>query len=190
MDKKLRSKENLTLNKSSFLIDCYIYRVSLKDKEAFRELYEMTKSAVYGLALSYLRNTDDAEDILHDVFVNIYENAASYQSNGKPLAWILTITKNMCLMKLRNQKNIMDIDEFSEMLSDNDKVTVEDKMILDMIFKNVPVEERNILVLHVVAGYKFREIAKQLNMPLSTVLAKYRRTIKKIKKLYEKGGIV
>lgn len=190
MDKKLRSKENLTLNKSSFLIDCYIYRVSLKDKEAFRELYEMTKSAVYGLALSYLRNTDDAEDILHDVFVKIYENAASYQSNGKPLAWILTITKNMCLMKLRNQKNIMDIDEFSEMLSDNDKVTVEDKMILDMIFKNVPVEERNILVLHVVAGYKFREIAKQLNMPLSTVLAKYRRTIKKIKKLYEKGGIV
>ena len=111
MDKKLRSKENLTLNKSSFLIDCYIYRVSLKDKEAFRELYEMTKSAVYGLALSYLKNIDDAEDILHDVFVKIYENAASYESDGKPLAWILTITKNMCLMKLRNQKNIMDIDE-------------------------------------------------------------------------------
>lgn len=189
MKKILRSKDYLTSNNSS-LIDCCIYKISLRDSDAFKELYNMTKSAVYGLALSYLKNSDDAEDVMHDVFIKIYEKADSYESDGKPLAWILTITKNMCLMKLRSQKNTTNIEELSEVLSDNDKVPVEDKMILDMIFKYISLEERNILMLHIVAGYKFREIAKLQDMPLSTVLAKYNRTIKKIKKLYQKGGIV
>ena len=74
------------------------------------------------------------------------------------------------------QKNTMNIEELSEVLSDNDKVPGEDKMILDMIFKYISLEERNILMLHIVAGYKFREIAKLQDMPLSTVLAKYNRT--------------
>mgnify|MGYP004664541833 FL=1 len=189
MKKILRSKDYLTSNNSS-LIDCCIHKISLRDSDAFKELYNMTKSAVYGLALSYLKNSDDAEDVMHDVFIKIYEKADSYESDGKPLAWILTITKNMCLMKLRSQKNTTNIEELSEVLSDNDKVPVEDKMILDMIFKYISLEERNILMLHIVAGYKFREIAKLQDMPLSTVLAKYNRTIKKIKKLYQKGGIV
>ena len=49
------------------------------------------------------------------------------------------------------------------------------------IFEEISDEERNIIVLHSVSGFKFREISKLLEMPLATVLSKYNRAIKKIK---------
>ena len=77
------------------LIENYIKDISKGDKEALSKLYEVTKSSVYGFALSILKNMHDAEDVLQEVYVKIYENASLYQANKKPLAWILKITKNL-----------------------------------------------------------------------------------------------
>mgnify|MGYP003300352383 CR=1 FL=1 len=163
------------------IIDEYIVGVASKDKESFRNLYEMTKTKVYAYALAMIKNSDDALDVLHDVFIKVYDNAHSYTSKGKPLAWIFTITRNEVLMKLRKQKQMLDIDELSECLESNKKITVEDKMILEMIFKEISDLERKILLLHVVTGYKFHEIARSLEMPTATVITKYNRLIKRIK---------
>ena len=167
-------------------IDEYIMGVASKDKESFRNLYEMTKTKVYAYALSMLKNQDDALDILHDVFIKVYDNAKSYDSKGKPLAWLFTITKNEVLMKLRKQKYMVDIDELSECLEYNKKITVEDKIVLEMLFNEMTDIERRILLLHVVTGYKFHEIARSLNMPTPTVITKYNRLIKRIKKNHSK----
>jgi hypothetical protein len=61
-------------------------------------------------------------------------------------------------------------------------LTVEDKLILKMLFKEMTDIERKILLLHVVTGYKFHEIARSLGMPTATVITKYNRLIKRIKK--------
>jgi RNA polymerase sigma-70 factor (ECF subfamily) len=74
------------------------------DNDAFRDLYQQTSSAVYGFALSILRNVHDAENVMHDAYLRIHRSAAAYQPMGKPMAWILTIAKNICLMQLRQQK--------------------------------------------------------------------------------------
>ncbi len=171
------------------LIDEYIMGVASKDKEAFRNLYEMTKSKVYSYALSMIKNPDDALDVLHDVFVKIFDNAHMYSSKGKPLAWIFTITRNEVLMKLRKQKHMIDIDELSECLEYNKKITVEDKLILEMLFKEMTDIERKILLLHVVTGYKFHEIARSLGMPTATIITKYNRLIKRIKRNHSKEFI-
>jgi RNA polymerase sigma-70 factor (ECF subfamily) len=168
------------------LMDEYIMGVACKDKEAFRNLYEMTKSKVYSYALAMIKNHDDALDILHDVFIKIFDNAHMYSSKGKPLAWIFTITRNEVLMKMRKQKHMVDIDDLSECLEYNKKITVEDKLILKMLFKEMTDIERKILLLHVVTGYKFHEIARSLGMPTATVITKYNRLIKRIKKNHSK----
>ena len=66
--------------------------ISFGDKDALSTLYNLTKTSVYGFALSILKNMHEAEDVLQEVYIRIYENASFYNPNGKPLAWILTIT--------------------------------------------------------------------------------------------------
>ena len=165
------------------LLEKHMANIALGDKEALADLYKLTKSAVYGFALSILKNTHEAEDVLQDVYIKVYENANIYQANGKPLAWMITITKNLALMKIRKKKNHKDVDELKEVLTDNKGIKdAENKLIIDTIFSSISDEERNILVLHSVSGLKHREIAKILGIPLTTVLSKYNRTIKKIKR--------
>jgi len=161
----------------------YIRNISLGDGNSLSKLYEITGSAVYGFALSYLKNIHEVEDVLHDVYIKIYDNASSYQCNGKPMAWIFTITRNLSLMKLRSKKHYDDINEIIEIVPSKSNINdFENKLLIEAIFKCITDEERNILMLHIMSGYKHREISKLLDIPLSTVLSKYNRTIKKIKK--------
>ena len=87
-------------------IEVCIKDIALGKKEALKRLYELTSNQIYGFALSILKNMHEAEDVLHDVYIKIVENAHTYQDNGKPMAWIFTITKNLSLMRLR-KLNIM-----------------------------------------------------------------------------------
>ncbi len=163
--------------------------ISYGSHDALTELYLYTKAMVYGFSLSILKNPHEAEDVLQEVYIKIYESADLYQKNGKPVAWILTITKNLSLMKIRKQKYQTDLEGIEETLTDyKGKNHVEDKLFVETIFKYLTDEERNILVLHAVSGFKHWEIAKMLKIPLATVLSKYHRTIKKIKKRMGEEG--
>lgn len=176
----------LTSNKygyNNFELEECIKNIAHGDGNSLSCLYEMTSSAIYGFALSLLKNIHEAEDVLHDVYIKIYDNADSYQDNGKPMAWIFTITKNLSLMRLRSKKHYADIDEIIEIIpSKSDINNTDTKLLLEAVFKCISDEERNILILHTMSGYKHREISKLLDIPLSTVLSKYNRSIKKIRK--------
>lgn len=173
------NKDYLMMDSS--LLEEYIVRLVERDKEALEGLYEATKTAVYGFVLSILKNKHEAEDIFQDVYVKIYENADLYQANGKPMAWILTIARNLCYMKLRKHKEHVNIDVMHEILPSKKKCSSDERMILLAAFKNISDEERNIVMLHVVGGMKFHELAKMLDLKLSTVLSKYHRAMKKLK---------
>lgn len=186
---KMYSKDKAPNNEYNFLISDNAYleklldEIVLGDKDALAELYQGTKTLIYGYLLSLLKHKAEVEDVFQDVYIKIYENAALYQSKGKPLAWILTIAKNECLMKLRKRKDNVDIDLIKEFFPDKKKDNIEDKIILTTAFKTITDEERNILILHVLGGLKHREIAKMLDLSLSTVLSKYNRTLKKLREV-------
>lgn len=173
----------------NFLIEQMIQEIACGDKNALANLYEYTKVAVYGFSLSILKNVHDAEDTLQEVYIKIHDNAEKYEAKGKPLAWILTITKNLSFMKLRKQKDEIDIDELYIDLEKKESVTHEDRILIEATFKYISDEEREILMLHANTGLKFREIAKILDMPLATVLSKYHRAIKKMKKIIREEDI-
>ncbi|HIZ93522.1 MAG TPA: RNA polymerase sigma factor [Candidatus Flavonifractor avicola] len=160
------------------------------NQETLAELYHRCRASVYGLALSYLKNRHDAEDITQDTFVRVWENAGQYRSQGTPLAWLLTITRNLALMKLRERGRIQDMEpeDWERLAADNPMVTVEDRHVLEAALTALADDERQIVILHAVTGWKHREIAQLLELPLSTVLSKYRRALAKLKTKLEGGN--
>ena len=86
-----------------------LLRVAQGDKEAFQRLYQNTDKTIYGFILSILRNPQDAEEIMQETYLKIWTSAAGYKSQGKPLAWMFTIARNLCYMKFRDQKREADI---------------------------------------------------------------------------------
>ena len=152
---------------------------------AFRELYELTSDAVYGFALSILKNSHDAEDVMQEVFIKIHSSADTYQRQGKAMAWILTITRNLCYNKIRDHKQHDDIADYAHVATDGSHEQGINAMILKEAMEVLAEDERQIVMLHSMTGMKHREIAEILGMPVSTVLSKYNRSLKKLKKSIE-----
>jgi len=162
-------------------------RISSGDQDAFRELYQETDRTIYSFILSIVRNPQDAEEIMQETFLKVWTSASSYQSQGKPLAWMFTIARNLCYMKFRDQKRQADIglddltgDEAGEVCVQLENMA--DNMVLQSALNILKEEERQIVLLHASAGLKHREIAANLQLPLSTVLSKYNRAMKKLEK--------
>ncbi len=175
---------NVTYKNDFDRLDSLITQIADGDKQAFSELYGLVKSDVYGYALSILKNSHDSEDILQNCFIKIWDNAFQYKSGTKPMAWILTVTKNLCYMKLREQKRDDNLDETElSFLPDDENIslTAENRSVLEAAFKVITSEERQIVMLHAVSGLKFREISELVELPLATVLSKYHRAIQKMK---------
>lgn len=152
------------------------------DSTAFETLYRQMKAPVYGCALSLLKNIQDAEDVVHDCFVKLWFTAPSYQRRGKAKAWIMTITHNLCMQKLRERQRRDDVsyEDWGRELADTERVSPEDRIVLEQCMCLLSDQERQIIVLHAVSGFKHREIAAMLGIPLSTVLSKYNRGLKKL----------
>ena len=171
-------KQKLNIDEAIFT------RIAENDMAAFEEFYRLTERTVYAFVLSTVKNHDDALDVVQDTYLKIRAAAHLYQPMGKPMAWVFTIARNLSISKIRyRQKN--DSIEITDMENDlnfsyvNDQ---EDQLVLQTALKILSDEETEIILLHAISGFTHREIAKSLGMKLSTVLSKYHRGLKKLKK--------
>ncbi len=183
------TEEGTQMKPDAIYLDKCLEQIAKGDKHALASLYNSTSSGVYAFALSILKNTQDAEDVLQECYINVYNAAHLYKSSKKPMAWILTIAKNLCFGKMRKGKRMADntIEDWQGELNANDALQVEDRMVLAALMKHLSDDERNILILHSVNGFKHREIAELLDMRLATVLSKYNRSLKKLREIIAKG---
>ncbi len=166
--------------------DADISAIAKGDKEALTRVYHATSSAVYGFALSILCSHHEAEDVMQDCYLRIYDKAADYVPQGKPMAWILTIVKNMAFMKLRARS------KDGGPIEDNDSIynpgsSTEDRIVLKAALLKLSEQERQIITLHALGGMKHKEIAQMLNLPQPTVITKYRRALNKLKEIIGEG---
>ena len=104
------SSANETEHAGKADLDLALRGISEGSTEALETLYRCTAASVYGFAHSILRDHHDAQDVLHDCYVAVWNSAAGYRSQGKPLAWLLTIARNLCLQKLRERKKAVAYD--------------------------------------------------------------------------------
>ena len=167
--------------------DELILKIGNGDKYAFQTLYESVSDSVYGFVLSIIKNKYDAEDVLHETFIAVHRKAVDYVPKGKPMAWIFTIAKNAAYDKLNERKRIELLDEQRSIgeLDFSEITDIEDKLVIETLFKVLNDEEKQMVLLHAVGGVKHREIATVMNMPLNTELSKYHRAIKKLKTALE-----
>ena len=160
--------------------------------EDMSELYSRTRTAVYSLALSYLGNAHDAQDITQDTFVQVWERAGQYRPNGSPMGWLLTVCRNLALMRIRKADRHADLDDsgWDAIPAEEKGLSVEERALLQDALALLDKNERRVVMLHAAAGMKHREIAVLLEMPLATVLSKYHRAIKKLRAFMKGAEIV
>ena len=165
-----------------------LIRVSGGDREALSELYCRTRTAVYGLALSYLKNAHDAQDLTQDVFVQVWNHAAQYRPRGSAMGWLLTVCRRLCLMRLRreNRQTTISEEEWDAIPAQEVGLAAEERTLLQSALAALGEEERRVVMLHAITGMKHREMAVLLELPLATVLSKYHRALKKMR-VYLKG---
>lgn len=178
----------MTIKDKNRIIEECILSLASGNINTMDVLYEYIKKDVYAFALSKVCNKFDADDILQDTFIRIYENAKLYKPQGKPKAWIFTIESNVInryfQLKCRNQ--VVNNDFIIDTITDNNDEVANESInneYLNSILNELNEFEREIISLHIVSDLKFREIAKLLDKPLSTVLSKYNRAIKKLQKI-------
>ena len=160
-----------------------LLRIAGGEREALAELYQHTRLAVYGLALSYLKNVQDAQDLTQDVYVQVWNCAEQYCPSGSPIGWLLTVCRNLCLMHLRREKKntALSEEEWNAIPVQECGLDADERALLQHALAVIGEEERRIVLLHAVTGMKYREIAALLEMPLATVLSKYHRALKKMR---------
>ena len=99
------------------------------------------------------------------------------------MAWILKVTRNLSLMKLRENKKETELPQ-EDWIPQEESLSEKsiNKIVMNAALEVLSQEERQIVVLHSVSGLRHREIAGIMEIPLSTTLSKYRRALVKLKK--------
>lgn len=165
-------------------LDSFLHRLADGDRSAFRAVYDETNKAAYYTALSILGERPLAEDAVQSAYLSVIKNAGTYRG-GNARAFIIRIVRNTAINLKNKRKREICVDE-----RENEPLfgtyETEDNGVIEDAKKLLGSDEFNVLMLVAVCGYKRREIALMLEMPVPTVSWKYGEAIKKLRKYYEK----
>ena len=155
-----------------------------KEDKAFTIMYDMYSKSLFSVISNLLKETEDAEDVLQEVFVKIWKNIESYnESKGRLYTWMLNIARNTAIDKLRSkgfnnsQKNLSS-DNFVHLLDDSNKLTnrIDTIGIKEFVGKLKP-KCIKIIELLFYQGYTQQEASEELEIPLGTVKTQNRSCI-------------
>ncbi|MBQ9734965.1 MAG: RNA polymerase sigma factor [Clostridia bacterium] len=145
--------------------------------DAFSQLYKNTARGIYAFLYTYLNNAADTEDAMQTVYLKIAKSANTFKKGTNGRAWIFQIAKNHALSELKKRGREIDIEQIAE-------PTVKEYggTIVDAMNRALNKEEQRLIILHVLWGYKHREIAKMNDCPVGTITSKYKRAMEKLRK--------
>ena len=168
-----------------------IFRLKRGDEQALRQIYEKYKDTLLTVATSLLRDTNEAEDVLHDVFVSFAESAASFRLRGNLRSYLAACVINRARDRLRANKRrpvrLEDAEQLSSgMQNPQQKVLCSEEVLrLNRAVSELPYEQREAVILHVKGGMKFRQIAKVQGVSVSTVQGRYRYGLNKLRSILD-----
>ena len=167
-----------------------IQRAAAQDREAFSQLYDRFSTWVFSLAMRMLRAQSDAEDLLQEVFMQVWRQAGSYsQERGSPEAWIINIARSRAIDKLRSIRRrdksfVLTDDPAAAESPDNVESTVgesEARLATNSALASLPEAQRRVLELAYFDGLSQTEIADRLKEPLGTVKTRMRAGIQRLR---------
>lgn len=168
-----------------------IKRVADGDQLALSTLYEATSRLAFGLILRIVIDRATAEEVLLDVYTQVWRQASLYDTNrGAPLAWIMTIARSRAIDRLRSGKHeqrgkepLDAIGEITSPTASPEEVTVssERQRFVRSALDSLSPEQREVIELAYYSGLSHSEIALKLNQPLGTVKTRTRLGMMKLR---------
>ena len=174
-------------------------RVGKGDRESFSVLYDRFAKVLFSVAFRVLNSHPAAEDVLQDVFVQIWEKAPLYDATrGKPLTWAITLTRNKAIDRLRStqrrnrlrdevEREAGTAEQFDEKNSLEAVQAVEQGALVRAAMAKLSEDQKHALELAFFSGLTQIEIAERLKEPLGTIKARIRRGMMRLRELLEPG---
>jgi RNA polymerase sigma-70 factor, ECF subfamily len=165
-----------------------IQEIASGNEQALAQLYDLTKHITYNLALKMLRNPSAAEEIVLEVYFQIWKQAHTYrEERGAPLFWLITITRSRALDRLRHEKRLKNKTELLEELpllmaqTEFASIASERRQYVQAALAQLTPVQREVLTLAFYFGLTQIEIANLLGSPLGTVKTRIRCGLLKMK---------
>jgi RNA polymerase sigma-70 factor (ECF subfamily) len=165
------------------------------DRQSFEQLYERFSGVLFSTAYRVLNNQEAAEDVLQDVFIQIWEKAPLYDPlRGKPLTWAVTLTRNKAIDRLRSvqrrsrlhddvEKQAATFEQFDDRSSLDAVNGVERAQMIRAAIAKLSKEQRQAIELAFFSGLTQTEIAERLGEPLGTIKARIRRGMMRLREV-------
>jgi RNA polymerase sigma-70 factor (ECF subfamily) len=183
--------EALTPDEAQTLDSELLHAVARGDEAALASLYDRYRLILFGLILRILHSRPEAEDILQDVFIQVWKTAANFdESRGRPFTWLVTLARSRAIDRLRalgSRQRVADeaMQAAPESTSDSeaDALQSEQRGVVRAALKELPAEQREALVLAYFEGLTQTEIAARLGAPLGTIKTRMRSGMIKLREL-------
>lgn len=162
------------------------------DTDALRQIYEKYRDDMFTVALSLLRDIHASEDCLQDVFVRFAGGVADLKIRRNLKSYLISCVANRARDRLRKKTIQLDcpLEELSSLAISSDPasniIDCEELRRVFLAMAELPCAQREVFVLRVQGGLKFREIARIQNVSIKTVQGRYRYGIEKLRKLLDK----
>jgi len=164
-------------------------RVMAREAEALGELYDRHSRLLFGLLLRILRNRDEAEEVLQDVFVQVWKRADTYKVElGSPLQWLVRVARNRAIDQLRaNGLRTRTLEATPPPLLPTDgpearAAQSEQQRVLARALGGLRVEERQLVEHAYFLGLTQSELAEHFNLPLGTVKTRIRTALSTLRR--------
>ncbi|MBV9659490.1 MAG: sigma-70 family RNA polymerase sigma factor [Verrucomicrobia bacterium] len=176
-------------------------RISRGDRESFHRFYDRFAGVLFSVAYRVLNNQAAAEDVLQEVFVQIWDKAPHYDpARGKPMTWALTLTRNKSIDRVRSMQRLSRLqgelqqeaetgERFDDRSSFDAVASGETSQLVREAMQKLSSEQREAIQLTYFSGLTQAEIAAHLNEPLGTVKARIRRGMMKLRGLLGQGDV-
>ena len=167
-----------------------IWKFKGGSREALCRIYQKYKTDLLRLATILLNNVGDAEDIVHDVFLSFAKSAETLKLHGNLKSYLLTCVANRARNSNRmyQHRRTVGLDDAKQVVSDANRpdewiVCSEELRQWSDILARLPIEQREVVILHLRAGMKFRQIAKLQGISVNTVKGRYRYGLDKLRSI-------
>jgi RNA polymerase sigma-70 factor (ECF subfamily) len=165
-----------------------IARTALRDRKAFRTLYERTSAKLFGVVLRILKDRSEAEEALQEIYVKIWQRADRYVAGGySPISWLVAVARNHALDLLRARRPASDdIDvalEVADAAPDPEQATLQsnDRSRIDHCLGELDGDKAAAVRGAYLDGYSYEELAERHGVPLNTMRTWLRRSLLKLR---------
>ena len=169
-------------------------RVALADESALKELYALTSSKLYGVAVRVVTNRDWAEDVLQEAYLNIWKIAGDYKATlSPPMAWmgLLVRSRGLDFLRRRASDRAYRMQELDDAISDtvagdspnpmDTSQASEQAWALHQCLSQLENKQREVVSLAYLRDLSHSELAQQLKLPLGTVKTWIRRGLEQLR---------